>query len=86
MLTREDGERIRQWNDTGSAVAEGEQLRKRARAAAEDGMDAYKAFFGGVTTAQRKLLADVHEEMKTVASKVDAEASQGAATAAEGIQ
>ena len=85
-LTVADGERIRQWNDTGSALAEGEQLRKRARAAAEDGMDAYKVFFGGVTAAQRKLLADVHEEMKTVASKVDAEASQGAATAAEGIQ
>ena len=86
LIGKDDGDRLRKWNDTGSALAEGEQLRKRARAAAEDGMDAYKAFFGGVTGAQRKLLADVHEEMKTVAAKVDAEASQGAATAAEGIQ
>lgn len=77
MLTKQDGERIRQWNDTGSAMHPDEQLHKRARAAAEDGMEAYKAFFGGVTAAQRKALADRHEEYKAVAEAVDKAAVVG---------
>lgn len=68
LITKEDGERIRQWNDTGcTAVDANEQLIKRARAIAEDGMAAYEDFFRGLTPAQRKALAPVHQECKAIA-------------------
>jgi hypothetical protein len=72
LLTKEDGERIRQWNETGSALAPGEQLQKRARAAAEEGMEAYKAFYASLTPAQKKTIAaSSHEENKYVAEQAD---------------
>ena len=73
LIGREDGERLRKWNDTGSAMAEGEQLRKRARMAADDGIAAYQEFFGGLTPAQRKMLEPVHGELKAAAVKADKE-------------
>jgi hypothetical protein len=71
LLTKEDGQRIRQWNSTGAALAEGEQLDKRAAAAADEGMEAYKAFFAGLSPSQKKLIR--HEEHKATATKADKE-------------
>ena len=47
-LGKADGEAIRRWNETGHAQAEHEQLTKRARMAADDGLAAYQEFFGGL--------------------------------------
>lgn len=74
LLTQADGEHIRQWNQTGVALESHEQLTKRSRAAAEDGMGAYKAFFAALTLAQRKALDSVHSENKATAERVDREA------------
>ena len=41
LITKQDGERIRQWNDTGSSADPNEQLKKRARAAADEGTTVY---------------------------------------------
>jgi len=71
LLTKEHGERIRQWNESAPAADTSEQLRKRARLAAADGMDSYKEFFGGLSAAQRKALASVHEENKMAAEQAD---------------
>jgi hypothetical protein len=73
LIVKEDGERIREWNlAAGNAVSADEQLSKRARSAAEDGVAAYKAFFSGLTAAQRKSLGAVHEENKAIAERADA--------------
>lgn len=71
MLTKADGEAIRLWNDTGAALADDEQLRKRARQNAEDGLDKYKEFFESLTAEQRKRLD--HAELKKIATAADAE-------------
>jgi len=76
LITKADGERIRQWNDTGAAMVDSEQLGKRARAAAELGMEAYKAFFTGLTTQQRKEIANLHEECKFLAEQADKPADE----------
>lgn len=68
LLTKEDGERIRKWNSSGAALPDGEQLNKRAAAAADEGMESYKAFFAGLTPAQRKLIR--HEEHKARAGSM----------------
>lgn len=69
LVTKEHGERIRQWNDTGSVMDPHEQLVKRSKAAAELGIAKYKEFFGGLTPEQRKALASVHEENKKTAEE-----------------
>ncbi len=72
LLTKEHGEHIREWNDTGSELAPGEQLKKRAAAAAEDGMDAYQSFYGDLTAGEKKLLRDsTHNENKRIAIEAD---------------
>lgn len=73
LLTKDDGVAIQKWNATGKALAVDEQLRKRASAAAEEGMRAYQAFWGGITPNDRKLLADAHAANKKTAERVDAE-------------
>ena len=72
-LGKADGEAIRRWNDTGHALAEHEQLTKRARMAADDGIAAYQEFFGGLTPVQRKMLEPVHGELKAAAAQADKE-------------
>lgn len=81
MLTREDGERIRQWIESGSNVDAIERLKKRARLVAEEGTAAYAEFFGSLTKEQRKGLASAHAENKSVAEAADKLASQSADTA-----
>lgn len=72
MLTKEDGERIRQWNETGSALNPFEQLLKRGRAAAEEGRIKYKEFLTSLTTEQKRLFPkDVHAENIRIAEEHD---------------
>jgi hypothetical protein len=71
LLAKADGEAIRQWNETGSALADNEQISKRARATAEEGMAAYSEFWKSLTPEQRKALAAAHGENKKIAAKAD---------------
>lgn len=74
LITKEDGEKVRLWNEGGEPMDPTEQLQKRARAAADDGMKSYSAFFQSITAAQRKLLAaTTHDKNKEHADGVDAE-------------
>lgn len=76
LIAKSDGESIRKWNEGGVALADGEQLGKRARAIAEDGADAYKAFWTALSPAQKKLIPTAtHEENKRIAVAADEEAS-----------
>lgn len=73
MLTKADGERIRLWNEGGSEIDPQEKLRRQARAAADEGMESYKAFFETLTKDQARALAGgPHEENKRIAAAVDA--------------
>jgi len=74
MITKEDGDRVRIWNESGQAVDYIEQLFKRSRFAAGRGTEAYKAYFSGLSAKQRKDLAAVHEENKQLAAQADREA------------
>jgi hypothetical protein len=75
LITKVDGERIRRWNESGQPLEANEQLIKRSKAAAEQGMDAYKQFFGRLTAAQRKTLEPYHAENKATAEKSDRDAN-----------
>ena len=83
MVTAADGEAIRQWNEGGRAQESGEQLRKRARIMAEDGQEAYRAFFTGLKPAERAALKTIHEEYKLIAEQADAAKSADPAAIAE---
>ena len=76
LITKEDGENIRRWNDTGAAQSDGEQLRKRAMAAAEEGMAEYQRFFSTLSKAEKSSLTTVHSENKDIAQRVDRERLQ----------
>lgn len=81
LLSKEDGDRVRLWNDTGAVADPNEQLQKRARAAAEEGTEIYSILFASLTPAQRKTLADsTHKANKEIAEQANREA---AATAEE---
>jgi hypothetical protein len=73
LITKADGEAIRQWNETGGQADPTEKLRERARLAAGDGMKAYLAFFKSLTNAERQILvATDHEKNKETADRADA--------------
>ncbi len=76
LITKADGERIRQWNETGAAGDQLDRLQKQARAAAEEGVDAYKAYFSSLTPAHRKMLEPWHAENKAIAERADREREQ----------
>lgn len=72
LITKADGARIREWNQVGKPMEDGEQLQKRARAAAEDGTAAYVAFYGSLTAPEKKILFDsTHTENKKLAEQAD---------------
>lgn len=72
MLTKGDGEKIRQWIDSGSSADADDRLKKRARLIAEEGVAAYAEFFTSLTAAQRKMLAaSTHADNKATAERVD---------------
>jgi hypothetical protein len=71
LITKADGEHLRAWNQGGKPLEDNEQLRKRARSAADEGMESYKAFFGACSPAQKAALKPIHEELKFTAEQVD---------------
>lgn len=71
LITKADGEHIRKWNESGLAADPAEQLRKRSRVAAEDGMAAYQAFFAALSPAEKKIVQVIHVENKVAAEKAD---------------
>jgi hypothetical protein len=75
LLTKADGERIREWNDAGSKPDELDRILKQARAIARGGLADYQKFFGKLTAAQKKALSanPQHAENKELAMKVDEE-------------
>ncbi len=74
MVTKEDGVRIREWIESGSAASSDERTKKRARMAAEGGMKAYMEFFGSLTAPQKRMLAaSTHAENKALAEAIDRE-------------
>lgn len=74
LITKADGEFIQKWNQGGIALADDEQLQKRARAAAEDGMKSYEAFFKGLSKSDQKTLHSTsHDDNKHIAQQYDDE-------------
>ena len=77
LITKEQGQRIREWNEGGRQADPAEQIRKRARASAENGVAAYHEFWGALTAAQRKAIGEAaHSENKAVAEEADFLAEQ----------
>ena len=73
MLTKADGEKIRQWNELAPSSDSGEKLKRQSRMAASEGMVAYKAFFSALSKPEQKFLTDtIHEENKATANEFDA--------------
>ena len=85
LLSKADGEAIRQWNERGLPADEYEQTRKRSRAAATEGMAAYKAFWESILPKVRKALVSEHEENKRIAEQADTDrkAAESAEDSAE---
>lgn len=77
LLTKEDGEKLRDWNAGGLVLDEGEQAGKRAAAAAECGYKAYEDHFKALTPRLKKILIDsgTHDKNKERAILADAEAA-----------
>lgn len=72
LITKEDGDRIREWNSGALPLNPAEQLKKLARVTAEDGKAAYQQFFTALTPAQKRMLAGAaHEENKYIAEQAD---------------
>jgi hypothetical protein len=71
LLTPEIGRKIQQWNESGVLEDPTERLQKRAHAAAEEGVESYRAFFTSLTAAQKQSLKPHHEANKAAAEQVD---------------
>lgn len=77
LLTKADGEAIRNWNLQAPALDVNEKLKRRARSAAEEGIGAYQTFFGGISKSEQLILASTtHAENKRVADQADFDAEQ----------
>jgi hypothetical protein len=77
LITKADGEAVRLWNESAGQSSDTERLLERARLAAEDGMTQYKAFFDGLTPAQKKTVTPIHAELKKAAEDADKARSDG---------
>lgn len=76
LITKADGERIREWNQSGRPIENDELLQKRSASIALGGTKAYLEFFAGLTAKERKMLAaSVHASNKGLAEQADAEAA-----------
>jgi hypothetical protein len=77
LVTKADGDAIRQWNESAGQASSTERLLARARLAAEEGSESYKQFFGSLSPALKKFLADspAHAENKRIADAVDRDAA-----------
>ena len=78
MLSKADGERIREWNEGAPMVDPGEKLKRRARAAADEGTTAYTQFCGLLSAAEKRALGKpAYDELLKVAEAADQEARAG---------
>lgn len=78
LINKQHGAAIRQWADGGRALDPGEQLRKRARSAAELGMAEYTNFFSALSPADKRILADTdHAKNKEIADRADVQPKDG---------
>lgn len=72
LISKRDGELVLRWNKSGAAMDPMDAVQKRAKAAAEQGMEDYTIFFNSLTAKERKdLAATTHGENKSIASHVD---------------
>lgn len=77
LITREHGEMIRRWNEGGRAIDPMESVQKRARAAAELGVEEYQALFLSLSKAEQKALASTtHAANKEIAEAADKAAAE----------
>jgi hypothetical protein len=73
LLSKADGEAIRIWNERAPQADQWEQTRKRARAAAEEGVTAYKAFCASLNTPAKKAMGKaLYDELLARATEADA--------------
>jgi len=79
LISKEMGERIREWNDGGNPLDEFDQIAKRAKAQALNGVEAYRHYFQSLTKIQKAwLIKHGHEDFKFDAEQADlAQAEQG---------
>jgi AAA domain len=77
LLTRRDGELLREWKLRGKILDPMELVQKRARSAAELGTRDYLEFFESLTVAEKKALAgSTHTANKEIAAQADAVAKE----------
>jgi hypothetical protein len=73
LLSKADGEAIRLWNERAAPSDQWEPTRKRARATAEEGVVAYKAFCASLTAPAKKAMGKpLYDELMARAVAVDA--------------
>lgn len=84
LLTRRDGELLREWKLRGKILDPMDLIQKRARSAAELGTKDYLEFFESLTVAEKKSLAgSTHTANKEIATQADAMAKEVAERDAE---
>ena len=69
LISKQDGENLRRWNEGGKSVEPVERLLLRAEGAAGEGTEAYRAFFESLRAEQKRLLKPHHERLKRLASE-----------------
>jgi hypothetical protein len=78
MLSKSDGDKIREWNEGATASDPNEKLRRRARAAADEGSAAYAAFVAAMTAPEKRAIGkEGHEDLLRIASAADVEMRAG---------
>lgn len=89
LLDKGDGEKLRQWNESGQPVDEHSQLRQRARLAAQVGLQFYAEFFKNHITANDRVALQNcgdHERNKEIAEGADAESAMDPATQPDPVE
>jgi hypothetical protein len=71
LITKQDGEILRKWNESAKPLEADEQLKKRATYAADDGLAAYEKFFKELSKQERVILQDFHQGYKQQAEEAD---------------
>lgn len=78
MLAKSDGDKIREWNEGAAAGDPHEKLRRRARAAADEGMATYTALCATLTPHEKRAIGkEAHEEYQMLAVAADVEMRAG---------
>jgi hypothetical protein len=72
LITKRDGEMVREWNEKGRPLPAFERLKLRSRAAAEQGAQAYRDFIESLNDRARKALSGpIDEENRYLAEQAD---------------